>query len=156
MFKIIGADNRAYGPVTIEQIRSWLSENRVNAYTLAQAEGSTEWKPLGSFPEFAQDLGNPVAVAHPPRLNGRASGDPRASTKIAAGICAILLGYFGVHKFILGYTGAGLIMLLVTILTCFVAAPVMAIIGVIEGIIYLVKPDEEFIRTYIENQKQWF
>jgi TM2 domain-containing membrane protein YozV len=156
MYKIIGADNRTYGPVPVDQIRRWLTENRVNAYTLAQAEGSTEWKPLGSFPEFGPDLNQQPGVANPPRLDSRFSADPRASTKIAAGICAILLGYFGVHKFILGYTGAGLIMLLVTLLTCFIAAPVMAIIGVIEGIIYLVKPDGEFIRTYIENQKPWF
>lgn len=156
MYKVIGADNRTYGPVPAEQVRRWLNENRVNAYTLAQPEGSTDWKALGTLPEFGADVSPPPSGANPPRMDARFSSDPRASTKIAAGICAILLGYFGVHKFILGYTGAGLIMLLVSLLTCFVAAPVMAIIGVIEGIIYLVKPDDEFIRVYIEHEKPWF
>ena len=35
----------------------------------------------------------------------------RAENKVAAGVCGILLGSFGVHRFILGYTGAGLTML---------------------------------------------
>lgn len=82
--------------------------------------------------------------------------DPRAGSKIAAGICGILLGSLGVHKFILGYTTAGLIMLLATILTCGLAVPVTHLIGLIEGIIYLTKSDEEFVRTYVINQRTWF
>lgn len=76
--------------------------------------------------------------------------------KIAAGICGILLGALGIHKFILGYNTEGLIMLLVSLLTCGLVAPVMAIIGLIEGIIYLTKSDEEFHRTYIASKKGWF
>ena len=80
----------------------------------------------------------------------------RASNKIPAGICGILLGGFGVHKFILGYTGAGLVMLLVTLLSCFILSPVMHLIGLIEGIIYLCKSDEEFVRVYVDGRKEWF
>jgi TM2 domain-containing membrane protein YozV len=40
-----------------------------------------------------------------------------ADKKIAAGVCGILLGSLGIHKFILGYTTEGIIMLLVSILT---------------------------------------
>jgi len=76
--------------------------------------------------------------------------------KIAAGILGILLGALGVHKFMLGYTTEGLIMLLVTILTCGFGASVMGIIGLVEGIIYLTKTDEEFLATYVENKKGWF
>jgi hypothetical protein len=47
-------------------------------------------------------------------------------------------------------------MLLVTLLTCFVASPVMHIIALIEGIIYLTKSDEEFVRTYVDGRKEWF
>lgn len=84
------------------------------------------------------------------------SSPPGADKKIAAGICGILLGSLGVHKFILGYNTEGLIMLLVTLLTCFVASPVIGIIGLVEGIIYLTKTDEEFVATYINNKKGWF
>jgi TM2 domain-containing membrane protein YozV len=79
--------------------------------------------------------------------------------KIVAGILGILLGGLGIHKFILGYTKEGVIMLLVSILgTLFfgLGPIVMGIIGLIEGIIYLTKSDEEFVATYINGKKGWF
>ena len=86
--------------------------------------------------------------------------NPRAGNKIAAGVCGILLGWLGVHKFILGYTTAGVIMLLVGVVggfvTCGVSTGVMGIIGIIEGIIYLTKSDDEFVRTYVEGKRAWF
>lgn len=76
--------------------------------------------------------------------------------KIAAGICGILLGALGIHKFVLGYTTEGLIMLLGSILTCGFGSPIMGIIGLIEGIIYLTKSDQQFLDTYLANKKGWF
>jgi hypothetical protein len=32
----------------------------------------------------------------------------------------------------------------------------MGIIGLIEGILYLTKTDEEFVRLYVDGQKMWF
>ncbi len=76
-----------------------------------------------------------------------------AEKKIPAGICGILLGALGVHKFILGYTTEGIIMLVVSLFTC---GSVSGLIGLIEGILYLVKTDEEFVQTYIQEKKGWF
>jgi TM2 domain-containing membrane protein YozV len=159
MYKMIGADGQQYGPASAEQVRRWMAEGRAKEETLVQPEGSQEWKPLSSFPELASGLksapplvsGTPPTIAPPPSATAE-----RASNKIAAGICGILLGGFGVHKFILGYTGAGLVMLLITLLTCFLASPITHIIGLIEGIIYLTKTDEEFVRTYVDGRKEWF
>jgi TM2 domain-containing membrane protein YozV len=81
---------------------------------------------------------------------------PGSEKKLVAGLLGILLTCLGVHKFYLGYTKEGLIMLLVSLLTCGFAAPVMGVIGLIEGIIYLTKTDEEFVATYITNKKGWF
>ena len=81
---------------------------------------------------------------------------PGAEKKIAAGICGILLGYLGIHKFVLGYTTEGIIMLAITLLTCGVGGTVMYIIGLIEGILYLTKTDEDFVNTYVTNKKAWF
>jgi TM2 domain-containing membrane protein YozV len=158
MYRIIGKDGQQYGPVTAEQLRGWMAENRANAQTLAQTDGTQDWKPLGSFPEFAADLKPPPASATVPPTLAPPPYTPvsRASNKIPAGICGILLGSLGIHKFILGYTGAGLVMLLVTLLTCGLASPVMHVIGLIEGIIYLCKPDEEFVRVYVDGRKEWF
>ncbi len=81
---------------------------------------------------------------------------PDASKKVAAGVCGILLGALGVHKFILGYTTEGLVMLLVTILTCGIGGVLMGLFGLIEGILYLTKTDEDFYRTYIASKRGWF
>lgn len=79
-----------------------------------------------------------------------------AEKKVVAGICGILLGSLGVHKFILGYTKEGVTMLLVSLLTCGVGATVMQVIGLVEGIIYLTKTDEEFVSIYGKGEKGWF
>jgi TM2 domain-containing membrane protein YozV len=79
-----------------------------------------------------------------------------ADKKLAAGILGILVGGLGIHKFVLGYTSEGLIMLLVTVLTCGIGWIVFGPIGLIEGILYLVKSDEEFVGTYIQNKRGWF
>ena len=151
MYKIIGIDGRPYGPVNAEQIRRWAAENRVNAQTLVQLEGSAEWKPLAGIPELAAGLNGVLPPMTPP-----SAYTSRASGKVPAGICGILLGAFGVHKFILGYTGAGLVMLLISLLSCFMLSPLMHLIGLIEGIIYLCKSDEEFVRIYVDGRKEWF
>jgi TM2 domain-containing membrane protein YozV len=79
-----------------------------------------------------------------------------ADKKMVAGILAILLGSLGVHKFILGYTTEGVIMLLISVLSCGILAVIPSVIGIIEGIMYLTKSDEEFVRTYIQSKKGWF
>ncbi len=81
---------------------------------------------------------------------------PGAEKKLVAGILAILLGSLGIHKFYLGYNQAGIIMLLVSLLSCGFASPVMGVIGIVEGIMYLMKSDEEFVATYVTGQKPWF
>jgi hypothetical protein len=53
MYRIIGSDGKEYGPVSAEQLRQWIREGRANATTPVFAEGSTEWKPLGSLAEFS-------------------------------------------------------------------------------------------------------
>jgi TM2 domain-containing membrane protein YozV len=73
--------------------------------------------------------------------------------KIAAGLLAILLAPFGIHKFLLGYTTEGIIWLVISILTC---GSVTTLLGIIEGIVYLTKSDEEFYQTYQINKKAWF
>ena len=68
MYRIIGADQKEYGPVTAEQLRQWLAEGRVSAQTQVLPEGATEWGPLGNLPEFAGTAPGPVPIltAAPP------------------------------------------------------------------------------------------
>jgi len=84
--------------------------------------------------------------------------------KILVGILAIIFGSLGVHKFLLGYNKEGFILLGVTIaayvLSCFAVGLLFiwipTVIGLIEGIIYLTKSDEEFYNTYQVGKKPWF
>ena len=84
--------------------------------------------------------------------------------KMLAGILAIVAGAFGVHKFILGYTNEGIILAAITLVgiitSCFAVGMLFVwipgVIGLIEGIIYLTKSDEEFYQTYQVGKKAWF
>ena len=101
----------------------------------------------------------PYRPQHHPQYASYASVppyNPADSKRLPAGLCAILIGGLGVHKFILGYTTAGLIMLLVTLLTCGLGGIVMGVIGLIEGIIYLTKTDVQFYQSYVAQKKEWF
>jgi TM2 domain-containing membrane protein YozV len=88
----------------------------------------------------------------PRRKKGGRVPEDVGSKKMVAGILGILLGAWGVHKFYLGFIGPGVIQIVLTILTCGVGG----ILGLIEGIIYLTKSDEDFYETYIVDQKAWF
>jgi hypothetical protein len=67
MFKIVGADQKEYGPVTEEQVRQWISEGRANGQTIARL-GDGPWKPLSTFPEFAATFGGATPNPSPPPL----------------------------------------------------------------------------------------
>jgi|TARA_R100000479_G_scaffold28896_1_gene11257 TM2 domain-containing membrane protein YozV len=89
------------------------------------------------------------------------SGDNK---KLIAGILAIVLGSLGIHKFILGYNKEGIILLVASLIgyatSClgvgFFILMATGIVGLIEGIIYLTKSDEEFYNMYQEGEKPWF
>jgi hypothetical protein len=71
MYKIIGADQKEYGPITADQLRQWISEGRVNAQTRVQVGEAAEWKPMAELPEFAAILPRPA-----PPLPRPAGGGP--------------------------------------------------------------------------------
>ena len=70
--------------------------------------------------------------------------------KLIAAILGILLGAFGAHKFYLGFMKAGIIQLVASLVTC---GSIGSIIGIIEGIIYLTKSDDDFEATYVNGDK---
>jgi TM2 domain-containing membrane protein YozV len=82
-----------------------------------------------------------------------------SSKKIAAALFAFFLGSFGAHKFYLGYTKQGIIMLLVFLfgfILLGIPSMLIGVIAFIEFILYLVKSDEEFEQTYVQGNKPWF
>lgn len=76
----------------------------------------------------------------------------RDNKKVLAGVLAIMLGSFGIHKFILGYTKEGVLQILMSFFSCGLAS----VISFVEGIIYLTKSDEEFYQIYQVGRRPWF
>ena len=86
--------------------------------------------------------------------------DEIKSKRTTTGILGIFFGYFGVHKFILGYKREGFTYLAVSIIggiiTCGIATAIASSIALIESIIYLTKTPDEFKRLYIDKKTSWF
>src|SRR5438034_6666642 len=78
MYRIIGADGREYGPISLDQLRQWVAEGRANAQTKVLVEGSTEWKQLSELPEF----GIGTAAAPPAAMAPIAAGGPAAIEQV--------------------------------------------------------------------------
>lgn len=118
-----------------------------------QAQTVTTVKNLPPDEKFCRDCGATIRVNAEicPKCGVRqipASGGsglsttPDGKSKVAAGLLAILLGGIGVHKFYLGRTGLGVVYLLF----CWTFIP--ALIGLIEGIVYLTMSDQAFAEKY--------
>jgi TM2 domain-containing membrane protein YozV len=99
--------------------------------------------------------GDPLAplekdlMTTPPSLP---SHPPEESKRVIAGVLGILLGALGLHRFVLGDITGGVLRLVISIVTCGIGS----LIGLIEGILYLTKSDEEFVRVYQVEKKAWF
>lgn len=91
-------------------------------------------EPVGQSQQFQQQ--SAPFNAPPP-----ASNLP-LKNKVAAGVLGILLGGIGVHKFYMGKIGMGILYIL------FAWTGIPAIVGLIEGIIYLTMSDENFCSKY--------
>jgi TM2 domain-containing membrane protein YozV len=98
-----------------------------------------------------RDEDDEVDADRPRKKRSRVPEDT-SNKKLVAGLLGILLGGWGVHKFYLGMTTPGILQIVITVCTCGAGG----IIGLIEGIIYLTKSDEDFYETYIVEQKGWF
>jgi TM2 domain-containing membrane protein YozV len=155
---------------------------RLSPATLVWRDGLANWQRLDSVPELTELLrqsappppsiqpgsapippvtptapfppGQPQPFAIP---IGYTNAPPRDDSKrIVAGIFGLLMGALGIHKFILGYTGAGLVMCLITVFTCGYGALIFGPIGFVEGIIYLSASDEDFYQRYVVRRRPWF
>jgi hypothetical protein len=108
MFKIIGVDQKEYGPITADQLRQWIAEGRVNGQTKVQPEGSAEWKTMADLPEFAALLPRPappLPTIHPGAPPAPADTSQMAVWAMITGIASVLLcclGFVGVVSIILG------------------------------------------------------
>ena len=81
MYKIIGADGKEYGPISVEQLRQWRSEGRVNAQTKVLAEGATDWKTIAEIAELGEAM--PITPPSLPSFQPGATATGYARSGIA-------------------------------------------------------------------------
>jgi len=98
MYKIIGADGKEYGPVSIDQLRDWQAQKRFSAQTRVQVPGSNEWVPAGQVPELSSVFGPPattlIGQGAPPRLSVPALPRPHKGMAVLSfvlGLCSFAL-----------------------------------------------------------------
>lgn len=83
MYTIIGGDGKQYGPISGADLRKWIAEGRLNAQSMAKAESDAEFRPLSTFPEFADLFGMPAPMPGiAPVLGGVSDGHQAALDKI--------------------------------------------------------------------------
>jgi TM2 domain-containing membrane protein YozV len=104
---------------------------------------SPDWAAPGAYPP------PPPGYGYPPQGYPNAAASDK---RVVAGILGILLGAWGVHRFYLNDVGGGILRIVITLATCGIGG----VIGLIEGIIYLTKTDQEFYQMYIVDRKEWF
>ena len=153
-------------PIWALQFGDWLWEQLLDVNTAPNieevAEKRAEWEQttaLAIRPHTPPSTRR-EQVRIPPPLRGEvfhAPPGPHApsfpKSKTTAAILAILLGWVGAHKFYLGHTGLGILLIAISLFTF---GTITFLIGLAEGIIYLTTSDEDFQYVYIQERKAWF
>ena len=142
---------------TVQDNQGLISGDDSQRYTFSGAEWRGAALPIPSMRVDFQPEGEQALAVYLVPSSG--VGVPGArKNKIAAGLFGILLGSLGIHKFYLNFTMPGVVLLLCGTIGWLLILPAIAamIIGLIEGIMYLTKSDEEFYNTYEVQRQQWF
>jgi TM2 domain-containing membrane protein YozV len=151
-----------YGPVAWSELRQFADSGQLQSSDLVWSQGMGNWAPAHAIEGLivpqrnSRSFSQTAKQAHDyaRKLFEPGANEPSDVNRVAVGVLAILLGCLGIHKFILGRTGQGAIMLLAT--CTFLLAPAMAMVGLVEGIIYLTRTDEDFHRIYVRGRRGWF
>ena len=156
-----------FGPVAWSELRRMATGGELSPDDLVWHQGMANWAPAGWVegllirpepppprPRFAcnRTARRGEAPLPPPAW----SAEPQDVPRVACGVLAILLGSLGIHKFVLGRTGAGLAVLLPTVLSLGILTMFTAPLGIVEGIIYLARSDSDFQRIYVDGRRSWF
>lgn len=133
-----------------------MSENELLAYNLTPQtqvwqEGMPQWQPLYAFPELMAKINQQSNIPPTPGIPPVYKTSTTGKDKIAAGLLALFLGGLGIHYFYCGKSTAGLLTILLSIVTCGIWQFVMFILG----IMILVMPQEEFENKYVLTDKNF-
>jgi hypothetical protein len=107
MYKIIGQDGKEYGPITAEQLRQWIAENRVESRTPIFADGARHWTFVGLLPEFTRFFagGAPPPISPLPPGTSAAGQMPKTNSFALAGMIFGIISFLCCCKFLFGALG---------------------------------------------------
>ena len=103
MYKIIGQDGKEYGPITAEQLRRWILENRVESRTPVFADGAKDWTFAGLLPEFAALF--PAAATQVPPTIAPPSQPRKNNSYAVAGLVFGIVSFLCCCKFLFAPLG---------------------------------------------------
>ena len=141
------------GPMPAENLKAY----HPTPDTMVWCEGMAQWQPIYSMPQLMEQIYGAPHHHHQGygQVNGYGGPMPPAAPrgsgkdKTVAGILAILLGGLGVQYFYLGKIGAGLLTILLSIVTC----GLWEILMLVQGIMMLTMNQEEFDQKYVFSDK---
>lgn len=130
---IINYNGQNIGPMTAEQVVTYDVTPETNV-----SKDNAPWQPLSSFPELLNLLNA--------KDNARPNWD-LVQKKTICGVLAIILPWIGLQYFLIGKTQAGIITIVLSIVTC----GAWDLIVFIQGILMLTMDDEKFYQKYIAS-----
>ena len=143
-------NNQQIGPMTRENLMAY----NPSPSSMIWCEGMPQWQPLYTIPELMEMLNgtmhqshhvNPTPGVVPP---GMPLNQASYKNKTTAGILAILLGGLGIQYFYLGKVWAGILTIVISLISC----GIWPILMLIQGILMLTMTQEEFDRKFVYNQ----
>lgn len=132
-------DNTTIGPMTADQVAAY----PVNAHTLVCTTENHQWLPLMQFPELMAVISrrHTASYGYTPAYNTSGA----ESQKTTAGLLALFLGWLGIQYFYLDKPMAGIVTIILSIVTCGLWGTLMFV----QGIIILTMSPEEFERKFL-------
>ena len=76
---------------------------------------------------------------------------PSGKSRGIAGLLAILMGWCGLHYFYIGNTNAGILFLLIAVLSCGIFATITTIVSIIQGVLFFTSTQEEFEFKWVNS-----
>src|SRR5256885_2358498 len=104
MYFVIGADQREYGPVSVDDVQAWIAQGRLSARSLARPDQTVGWRPLLDFPQFAQALAQsaPPAYSNVPVVQAPAENNMALASLILGCVSLVCCQPLAIVGLILG------------------------------------------------------